>query len=161
MTFTCLKHGEISWLDARYQAALEGTCQEKTPRAWTKIQENVLAHGKKIGPVDTQYTDAVQTILEPVWTDGIQLWGCTKQSNTDTIQRFQTKVLRNIVDAPWYTRNAIVHRDLRMEMVTNETGKFAKKHEERLHHHVNVEASQLLDNSELVRRLNRKKENLF
>jgi len=39
-----------------------------------------------------------------------------------------------------------------MEMVTNEIGKFAKKHEERLHH-VNVEAIQLLDNSELVRRL--------
>jgi len=42
-----------------------------------------------------------------------------------------------------------------MEMVTNETGKFAKKHEERLPHHVDVEAIQLLDNSELVRRLKR------
>jgi len=40
-----------------------------------------------------------------------------------------------------------------MEIVTNEIGKFAKKHEERLLHHVNVEAIQLLDNSELVRRL--------
>jgi hypothetical protein len=44
-----------------------------------------------------------------------------------------------------------------MEMATNETGKFAKKHEERLLHYVNVEAIQLLDNSELVRRLKRKK----
>ena len=42
-------------------------------------------------------------------------------------------------------------------MVTNESGKFAKKHEERLLHHVYVEAIQLLDNSELVRRLKRKK----
>ena len=41
-----------------------------------------------------------------------------------------------------------------MEMVTNETGKFAEKYEERLHHHVNVEGIRLLDNSELVRRLN-------
>jgi hypothetical protein len=40
-----------------------------------------------------------------------------------------------------------------MEMATNEFGKFAKKHEERLLHHVNVEAIQLRDNSELVRRL--------
>jgi hypothetical protein len=37
-----------------------------------------------------------------------------------------------------------------MEMVTNEIGKFAKKNEERLLHHINVEANQLLDNSELV-----------
>jgi hypothetical protein len=44
-----------------------------------------------------------------------------------------------------------------MEMVTNETRKFAKKHEERLLHHFNVEAIQLLDNSKLVRRLKRKK----
>jgi hypothetical protein len=37
---------------------------------------------------------------------------------------------------------------------------FVKKHEEKLLHHVKVEAIQLLDNSELVRRLKRKK-NLF
>jgi len=29
-------------------------CQEIMRRTWTKMQENVLAHGKKIGPVDTQ-----------------------------------------------------------------------------------------------------------
>jgi hypothetical protein len=44
-----------------------------------------------------------------------------------------------------------------MEMVRNEIGKFAKKHEERFLHHVNVEAIQLLENRELVRRLKRKK----
>ena len=42
-------------------------------------------------------------------------------------------------------------------MVTSEIGKSAKKHEERLLHHVNVKVIQLLDNSELVRRLKRKK----
>jgi hypothetical protein len=44
-----------------------------------------------------------------------------------------------------------------MELVTNEIGKFVKKHEERLLHHVSVEAIRLLDSSEPVRRLNRKK----
>jgi len=79
------------------------------------------------------------------------MWGYTKQSNTDIIQRFQNNVLGNIVDAPWYIRNANLHRDLQMEMVTNEIGKFFKKHEERLlPHHVDVEAIQLLDNSELI-----------
>ena len=57
----------------------------------------------------------------------------------------------------WYIRNADLHRDLQMEMVTNEIGKFARKHEERLLHQVNVEAIQPLDNSERVRRLKRKK----
>jgi hypothetical protein len=94
--------------------------------------------------------------LKPVKTYSIQLWGYTKQSIIDIIQRFQNKVHRNIVDAPWYIRNTDFHRDLQMEMVLNEIGKFAKKQEERLLHHVNFEAIQLLDNSELVRGLKRK-----
>ena len=46
--------------------------------------------------------------------------------------------------------NFKLHRDLQMEMVTNEIGKFAKKHERRLLPHFDVEAIQLLDSSELV-----------
>ena len=74
-------------------------------------------------------------------------------NQSDIIQRFQNSVLSNIVDVPWYITNADLHRDLQMEMVTNEIGKFAKKHEERLLHHVKVEGIQLLESSELVRRL--------
>jgi hypothetical protein len=40
-----------------------------------------------------------------------------------------------------------------MQMVTAEIQRFARKLEERLHHYANVEAIQLLDNSELLRRL--------
>jgi len=83
--------------------------------------------------------------------------GMHEQSNSDTIQRFQTKVLRNIVDAPRYIRNSDFHTDLQMETVRNEIGKFVKKHEGRLLHHVNVGAIQLLDNSEIVRRIKRRR----
>jgi hypothetical protein len=69
------------------------------------------------------------------------------------VENFQNKVLRNIVDEPWYVQNADLHRDLKMEMVTAEIRRFASKPEERLLHHDNVEAIQLLDNSELFRRL--------
>lgn len=96
-------------------------------------------------------------VLMPVWTYGIQLWGCTKKSNIEIIQRFQNKVLRGIVNAPWYIRNDDLHRDLRIEFVNKVIQKFAEAHEQRLHHHVNVEAIQLLDNTDLVRRLKRKK----
>jgi len=44
-----------------------------------------------------------------------------------------------------------------METVTAEIRLFARKHEERLLRHENVEAIQLLDNSELLRRLKRTK----
>jgi hypothetical protein len=65
--------------------------------------------------------------MKPVWTYNIQPWGCTKHSNIDAIRRFQNKVLRNIVDAPWEISIADLHRDPQMEMVTNGIGKFAKK----------------------------------
>jgi hypothetical protein len=57
-------------------------------------------------------------ILKPVWTYGIQLFGCRKPSNPAIIQRFQNKVLRNVIDAHWYVRNANLHRDLKIDMVT-------------------------------------------
>lgn len=96
-------------------------------------------------------------VIKPVWTYGIQLWGCTRKSNIDIIQRFQNKVLRSIVDAPWYVRNSNLHKDLGMETVDQTIRRVARSHEERLRHHVNVEALQLLDNAEIVRRLKRTK----
>lgn len=96
-------------------------------------------------------------ILKPVWTYGIQLWGCTKKSNVDIIQRFQNKVLRNIANAPWYIRNNDLHRDLKVEYVAEEIQKIARRHEERLYRHVNVEVVRLLDNTDIVRRLKRTK----
>lgn len=94
-------------------------------------------------------------ILKPIWIYGIQLWGCAKKSNIEIIQRFQNKVLRNIVNAPWYVRNNELHKDLEVEFVSEEIKKYAKSHEQRLLHHVNVEASQLLDNTQILRRLKR------
>jgi hypothetical protein len=92
-----------------------------------------------------------------VWTYGIQLWGCARKSNIRIIQQFQNEVLRGIVNAPWYARNGNIHRDLGVRMVTAEIKRTAKKHEDRLHQHTNVEAIQLLDNRRAVRRLQRLK----
>jgi len=50
-----------------------------------------------------------------------------------------------------------LHRDLEVDAVSSEIQRFTQKHEERLHHHENVEVIQLLDNIGIVRRLQRKK----
>jgi hypothetical protein len=42
-----------------------------------------------------------KVILKPIWTYGIQLWGTTFNSNSEILERFQSKVLRLIVDVPW------------------------------------------------------------
>jgi hypothetical protein len=66
-------------------------------------------------------------------------------------------VLRGIVNAPWYTHNSDIHRDLGIRMGTAEIKRPAKKHEDLLHRHTNVEVIQLLDNERTVRRLKRLK----
>jgi hypothetical protein len=70
---------------------------------------------------------------------------------------FQNKVLRNMVNTPWYFRNNDLHRDLLVDAVTSEIQRFAQKHEGRLHRHENTEVLQLLDNMVIVHRLQRRK----
>jgi len=58
-----------------------------------------------------------KVILKPVWTYGIELWGCASSSNIEIIQRYQSKILRLIAQAPWHVTNQILHRDLRIATV--------------------------------------------
>jgi hypothetical protein len=41
-------------------------------------------------------------VIHPVWSYGIQLWGCASESNIQVIQCYQNKILKCIVNAPWY-----------------------------------------------------------
>jgi hypothetical protein len=140
---------------------LESPCQEETRGTGPKIQKKYIYIYWLIGRDSSLSLHnkllLYKQILKPVWTCGIRLWGCTKQSNIDLIQRFQNKVLRNILKAPWHIRNHDLHSDLEVDVVSSEIKSFAQKHEERLHHHENAEAIQLLDNMGIVRRLQRKK----
>jgi hypothetical protein len=47
-----------------------------------------------------------------MWTYGLELWGFASKSNISIIQRSQSKILRMIVDAPWYVSSATLHADL-------------------------------------------------
>jgi len=156
-THTALPNREMPWHDVGCQTALEGACQEKRDEPGLKYKHMYWHMGRRSALSTHKKLVLYKQILNPVWTYGIQLWGCTKPSNIAIIQRFQNKILGNIVNAPWYVRNTDLHRDLKMEMVAAEIRRFARKHEERLLHHDNVEAIQLLDNSELQRRLKRTK----
>jgi hypothetical protein len=58
-------------------------------------------------------------ILKPIWTYGIQLCGTASTSNIEILERFQSKALGIIVDAPWYVPNNHIRRDLQMPSATN------------------------------------------
>jgi hypothetical protein len=76
-------------------------------------------------------------ILKPIWTYGIQLWGTTANSNTDVLERFQSKVLRLTVDAPWYVSNSVIRKDLQIPTVKEEISRFSSRYAARLRAHTN------------------------
>lgn len=50
--------------------------------------------------------------IKPIWTYGIELWGCASKSSIAILQRCQSKILRSMADAPWYISNSTLHNDL-------------------------------------------------
>jgi hypothetical protein len=61
-----------------------------------------------------------KAILKPIWTYGIELWGCAKPTNTKILQTYQSKTLRGITGAPWYVSNKTIHEDLNIPVFTDE-----------------------------------------
>jgi hypothetical protein len=58
-----------------------------------------------------------KTILKPIWTYGIQLWGTASTFNVEILKRFQSKDLRETVDAPWYVSNTLIRLNLHMPTI--------------------------------------------
>jgi hypothetical protein len=58
----------------------------------------------KLGRSSTLSTESklllYKAVLQPMWTYGIRVWGTASNSNTEILQRFQSKSLRSILNAP-------------------------------------------------------------
>jgi hypothetical protein len=95
-----------------------------------------------------------KTILKPIWTYGIQLWGTASTSNIEILERFQSKVLRIIVDAPWYVPNLLIRRDLSCPTAKEEIRRYSSHYVDRLRtdpNHFAVNLLRLPDNRRLRR----------
>jgi hypothetical protein len=73
-----------------------------------------------------------KTMLKPIWTYGIQLWGTSSTSNIEILERFQSKALRMIVDALWYVPNNHIRRDLQMTSIKEEISRYSNQYSARL-----------------------------
>jgi hypothetical protein len=73
-----------------------------------------------------------KTILKTIWTYGVPLRGIASKSNIELLQRYQNKVLRAIVNAPWYVPNRLVSAELGIptvwEKITNNSRKYKRTH---------------------------------
>lgn len=84
-----------------------------------------------------------KSTIKPIWTYGIQIWGTAAKSNIDIIQRLQSKILRTIVNAPWYITNEDIHRDLKIPSIKDEIKKHSRNHQIKISNHLNNEIRNL------------------
>jgi hypothetical protein len=85
-----------------------------------------------------------KTILKPIWTYGIQLWGTASSSNIEILERFQSKALRLIVDAPWYVSNIHIRHDHQLPSIKEEISLFSLRYYNRLTTHPNDQVLALM-----------------
>ena len=88
-------------------------------------------------------------------TYGIQLWRTANNSNIEILQRFQSKTLRSLKDAPCYVTNETIHGDLEIPTVKEEVSKFSNRYNTRINNYQNQLVIQLLDTTDQIRRLKR------
>jgi hypothetical protein len=100
-----------------------------TKMCWLLIRKSKLSISNKLL--------IYKAILKPIWTYGIQLWGMTSNSNITILERFQSKVLRLIVNAPWYMPNSVIRKDLRIPSVKKEISRFSSHYAVCLRAHPN------------------------
>lgn len=96
-----------------------------------------------------------KSIIKPIWSYGIQLWGSASNSNLEILQRFQNNILRTISNAPWFTKNVELHEYLNVSTIKEEVNKYAEKYKERLQKHTNKLAKDLIDDKNDIKRLKR------
>lgn len=78
-----------------------------------------------------------KSIIRPIWTYGIQIWGPAKPANIRPIQAFQSISLRLLTGAPWYITNSALHNDLKLPTVNELAKNYYKKFHSKLINHSN------------------------
>ena len=95
-------------------------------------------------------------MIKLIWTYGIPLWGTAAMSHISKIETIQAKILRTIVNAPWYVRNEDIRKDLGIPTVKEEISRFARRYRERIATHPNRLAAETNNTTNIERRLNKK-----
>jgi hypothetical protein len=86
-----------------------------------------------------------KAIIKPLCTYGIELWGCASKSSITIMQRSQSKILRMMINAPWYVTNQTLHEDLNVPCITEVIQERSIKHHDKIKIHINTTLWPLLE----------------
>jgi hypothetical protein len=105
---------QVSRVAPRHETYLAQTHIHKTEAAVNDAYRTVLTIWMEIKSLHKQQNSHLQRNIR---TNVIQLWGMASTINIEIQGRFQSKVFRMIVDAPWYVPNTVIRRDLQTPTV--------------------------------------------
>jgi hypothetical protein len=78
-----------------------------------------------------------KAVIKPIWSYGLELWGCASKSNIVIMQRSQSKILRAVANALWYVTNHTLHTDFNIPYVCDVIHERINKHHNNLEAHPN------------------------
>ncbi|CAB0041818.1 unnamed protein product [Trichogramma brassicae] len=110
-----LAHQTLLWLHLDRRLTWKTYIWTKRKQFGLKLKRLYWLIGRKSSLSLENKVLLYKSILKPVWQYGIQLWGAAAKSNIDILERFQSKVLRSMVDAPWFVPNEVIRKDLRYQ----------------------------------------------
>ena len=134
---------------------MERTHHNKKETTRPQNQRDKMAIGKN-SPLSLENKLLMyKMVLKPIWTYGIVLWGCASKSNIAIMQRYQSKILRAITNAPWYVNNQTLHTALQIPFIHTVFRDHIRKHRNTLESHPNPLVEPIL-HPEHNRRLKRR-----
>uniref|UniRef100_A0A2S2P9I5 Putative RNA-directed DNA polymerase n=1 Tax=Schizaphis graminum TaxID=13262 RepID=A0A2S2P9I5_SCHGA len=88
-----------------------------------------------------------KSLLRPLWTYGVQLWGAAKPLNTSTIKAFQSIYLCLVASAHWYLTNNNLHKDLKIQNFNQISKLYYTRLHNKFQQHTNLLISKLSTNT--------------
>jgi len=78
-----------------------------------------------------------KSLLQPIWTYSIVIWGSAKNSNKQTILAFENICLRVIIGAPWFVSNKTLNSDLKLPSINKTAAIYYKRFDSKLQENTN------------------------
>jgi hypothetical protein len=136
---TSTRSSKIPRTALRLQVKFERTYRHKKETNRLKNQRDQLVEwGKNPHQSIDDKLFIYKAAVEPIWSYGIELWGCASKSNIVIIRRSQSKILRAIANAPQYVTNHNLHTAFSIPYVSEVIHERINKHHNNLEAHPNL-----------------------
>jgi len=133
---TSNRSSKIPRTTLRLQVKLERTHRQKKKIDLKTKKINWLI-GKKSHLSTENKLLIYKAVIKPIWSYGIELWGCASKSNIFIMHRSQSTILRAIANASSYVTNHTLHTDFNIPYVSDVMHKRTNKHHNKLEAHPN------------------------